>query len=125
MLSERLASFIPQVVAVCQRQFPKQCMACGKIYPSFVSYIEGITPTGPLKIDQIEDEDPIGLMSFGNCACGSTLTLKCEPLNGHASEMHRLFNEALKQEGISSNRPADDIVSELRTLVRQSALHEA
>lgn len=37
MLSERLSSFVPAMLAMCKKQFPKQCGTCGNVYPSFKS----------------------------------------------------------------------------------------
>lgn len=124
MLSDRLSSFIPEMLKMCKKQFPKKCGTCGKVYLSFKSYVETICPIGIPKVDNLEDEDPIGLMSFGNCACGSTLTLQCEILGENAGEMHRLFNETLRQEEAMTGRSINDILLELRSLMREMAVHD-
>lgn len=124
MLSNRLCSFVPDMLKICQTQFPRKCGTCGKLYPSFKSYVEGVSPIGLPKIDHIEDEDPIGLMSFGNCACGSTLLIRCEYLGGNAGEMHQRFNETLRQEEAATGHSINDILFELRAMMRSAALHE-
>jgi hypothetical protein len=122
MLSDRLSSFIPDMLKMCQAQFPRKCGTCGKVYPSFKIYVESVSPIGLPKIDDIEDEDPIGLMSFGNCACGSTLLIQCEHLGENAEEMHRIFNETLRQEEAVSGRSMNDILFELRAMMRVAAV---
>jgi len=121
MLSDRLSAFVPDMLSMCKSQFPKRCGTCGKVYPTFRSYVEAVSPIGLPKIDNIEDADPIGLMSFGNCACGSTLLIQCEQLGDDAETMHRLFNETLRQEA-ASGRPVSDILFELRSLLRDAAV---
>jgi len=122
MLSDRLSAFVPDMLRMCKSQFPKRCGTCGKVYPTFRSYVEAVSPIGLPKIDNIEDADPIGLMSFGNCACGSTLLIQCEHLGDNAEEMHRLFNETLRQEETATGHSLNDILFELRSLLRDAAV---
>lgn len=121
MLSPSLLEFEHEMLRVCRSQFPKKFGTCGRIFPSFKTYIETVTPLGIPKIDTIEDEDPIGLMSFGNCPCGSTLTLLCESDSGGT---HRFFNDALRQEMVATNRPLQDILIELRENIRTEGTRE-
>jgi hypothetical protein len=109
---------------MCKSQFPKECGTCGKVYPSFKSYVEGVSPIGLPKIDHIEDQDPLGLMSFGNCVCGSTLVIRCEDLGRDAEEKHKYFNEAIRQEEAEIGRPASAILLELRSWIRESVLRD-
>lgn len=121
MLSHSLLEFSQRMLNMCRSQFPKTCSACGRNYPSFKSYIETITPIGIPKIDNIEDEDPIGLMSFGNCPCGSTLTLRCE---SPGEDLHRRFNAAIQQEASISGRSIQNVLLELRELIRAEGIKE-
>lgn len=121
MLSPDLIEFSHEILRVCNSQFPKTCGSCGKTFPSFKNFVETVSPIGAPKIDTIEDDDPIGLMSYSNCPCGSTLALRCE---SGSNEVHRLFNIALHQEAIVSKRSTQDVLIELREMVRKEAIME-
>ncbi len=124
MLSPTLVELTKEILKMCQSQFPRTCGNCGRNFPSFKSYVEIVEPLDVPKVDNIEDEDPIGLMSFGNCPCGSTLTIRCVALGKNAAEKHQRFNEVLRQEQITSNRSTRDILIELRGIVREAAVSE-
>lgn len=122
MLSPDFLEFKQGMLSMCRSQFPKTCSTCGRNYPSFKRYIEAINPIGIPKIDSIEDEDPIGLMSFGNCPCGSTLTLRCE---SPTEDLHRQFNAAIQQEASISGCSIQDVLIELRELIRAEGIQES
>lgn len=124
MLSRLFLEFTKDMLKICRAQFPRTCGTCGRNYPSFKDYVETVEPLDVPKIDHIEDEDPIGLMSFGNCPCGSTMVIRCEDLDGDAADKHRRFNEALRQEEITTGHSVRDILHELRRLLRVAAVHE-
>jgi len=119
MLSARLMNFRAGMLQMCRAQFPKVCASCRRSYSSFKEYVETVRPIGAPKLDDLEDADPIGLMSFANCPCGSTLTLRCEDPTG---SMHHAFNEAVKLETAESGRSLNEILVELRELLRAEAV---
>jgi len=110
-----LEMFQARILATCKAQFPRACGNCGKVYQNFQEWIVNTKPVGAPMPDEIEDEDPIGLMSFVNCGCGSTLVLKCEDPDGEA---HRAFNQALRAEAARTGRTERDILLELRERIR-------
>jgi hypothetical protein len=118
MLGPELLEFKARIIEICLAQFPRPCGTCGTVYPSFRAWIERTVPVGAPMPDDLEDEDPIGLISFANCPCGSTLSLTCEDPTGAA---HRAFNEALRREAAASGRRRGELLTELRETVRAAA----
>jgi hypothetical protein len=117
MLSERLMAFQQGILRMCESQFPRCCGTCGRIFSSFKDYVVGMSPVNSPMPDR-EDDDPIGLMSFANCTCGSTLALRCEDTSGDA---HRRFNEAVRLEMRETGRREREILIELRDVLRAAA----
>ena len=115
MLGPELLAFKARIVEICLAQFPRACRTCGTVYPSFRAWIERTVPVGAPMPDDSEDEDPIGLISFANCPCGSTLSLTCEDPTGAA---HRAFNEALRRQVAATGRGRGELLAELREAVR-------
>lgn len=63
---------------------------------------------GKPMLDPIEDDEPIGLLCFANCACGSTLALCYEDTREHSA-----FNNAVQTFAKTSGKTDVDIVVDL------------
>jgi hypothetical protein len=121
MANSRLTVFEDRILAMCGSQFPRTCGACHAVYSSFAAYVGGTTPlSAPTACEDEDDaQDPIGLMSMANCACGSTLALRCSDLTGEA---HRAFMEAWRDESAATGRHPMAVLAELRDTIRAAAL---
>jgi hypothetical protein len=124
MASSRLTVFIDRILALCGSQFPRTCGTCHAVFPSFAAYVRG---TAPLRAptaceDEADAEDPIGMLSMANCACGSTLALRCSDLTGAA---HRAFMAAWRDESAATGRAPMVVLAELRDMIRAAALAAA
>jgi hypothetical protein len=76
--------FVDAIVSVCESQFPRRCPACERVYATFAEYLRLTLPLGhPMEFDP-EPDDPIGLVDFANCACGSTISVRWESGPGPA-----------------------------------------
>lgn len=108
--SSALAPFQDSVFAACCAQFPRACSACRRPHPTFLSYLESTKPIGAPKLDPDDDEDDaIGLLSFANCECGSTLAIRYEDISKHAA-----FNAAVRRDIATTGRSDAEV---LRALV--------
>ena len=117
MLSESLLSFVRPILDNCLNQFPLTCKKCGKVYQSFKQYVKETAPVGaPGAFDG--ETDPIGVLSYANCPCKSTLTLQCEDMTG---KMHRMFFAAVTKEAAQTGRPEAAVLQELQQVVRKAA----
>jgi len=104
-----LAQFEASVFAACCAQFPRQCSACKRQHPTFLSYLEATRPIGAPKLDPDDDEEgAIGLLSFANCECGSTLAIRYEDISQHAA-----FNAAVRREVEATGRPDVEVLKGL------------
>jgi hypothetical protein len=117
MLSARLTSFRQGMLRMCRAQFPKVCSTCATTFASFKDFAEALQTVGAPLLDTVEDEEPVGMLSFVNCRCGSTLTLQCEEPCG---ERHRAFNQAVRDEAATTGRTVGEILTELRELLREA-----
>ena len=66
--------------------------------------------------------DPIGMVSWTNCACGNTLILHCED---GAGEMHGRFLRALETESQASSRSIKELLQVLRSDIRSRVLERS
>lgn len=69
-----------------QSQFPKTCYNCGQTYQSLFEYLIKTRHLGePIAYDsnelQVDLQNPIGVASFANCICGSTLVITSHAMN--------------------------------------------
>lgn len=91
---------------------------CGKHYETFEAFVRETRPIGVLP-DLTDVDDPLGFLSLANCACGTTIALKCEDAATHAA-----FLAALGRESSSSKRSATEVLTELRDEVRGLAMRQ-
>lgn len=122
MLSKSLETFISPMLAMAETQFPRVCNACQRPYRNFKQYVQETEPIGAPTITLDAETDPIGMMSWTNCACGSTLIVSCERRD---EDMHNEFTRVLKAEAQASGRPIKDLLLAIRAEVRQRMLKGA
>ena len=72
--------FINIILTHVKQQFPKNCNACGRRFNSLKEYLQNTVPVGKPHCYDAEVEDwrprnPLGLLSFSNCKCGSTVVI--------------------------------------------------
>ena len=114
MLSQNMATFVDAIIAVCKSQFPVQCGTCGKVFESFDQFVRLTVPVGaPCSFDG--ESDPIGVLSYVNCSCNSTLALRCEDMT---AEQHQAFFAAVTREMQLTQKSSDEILAELRSVIR-------
>lgn len=112
-----LASFEDSVFAACCAQFPRACSACRRPHPTFLSFLESTKPIGAPKLDPDDDEDDaIGLLSFANCECGSTLAIRYEDISRHAA-----FNAAVRRDIAATGRSDAEVLAALVEAVNTRA----
>jgi HD-like signal output (HDOD) protein len=117
MTSSLLASFHHAALAACAAQFPRRCPACKRVHRNFRDFLETTRTVGSPKLDPDDDEhDAIGLLSFVNCACGSTLALRYEDVTQHAA-----FNRAVRHAMAQSGRSDTELLTELVSTVNAMA----
>lgn len=68
-----------------ERQFPKTCSTCGTVFTSLADYLRRTEHVGdPVSYDgeagRLRPSEPMGTVSFANCACGTTLTMSSRGL---------------------------------------------
>jgi len=118
MASAELLGFVDGMLAVCRGQFPKSCTTCGATWRTFGEYVAVMKPVGAPIPDDVDDDDPIGLLSLANCGCGSTLALQCGAI---AREIHQAFGAALARAASERGVARSVILVELRELLRARA----
>ena len=74
------AEVIKTVREHLERQFPKVCATCERIYPTLGDYLRDTRHMGPImpydmEIGNWKPVKPVGTVSYSNCSCGSTLAL--------------------------------------------------
>jgi HD-like signal output (HDOD) protein len=112
-----LASFEDLVFAACCAQFPRACPACRRPHPTFLSYLESTKVVGAPKLDpDDEEEDAVGLLSFANCECGSTLAIRYEDISKHAA-----FNAAVRRVIAATGRSDIEVLKALVEAVNARA----
>ncbi|MFI5361695.1 MAG: hypothetical protein ACHQ49_06975 [Elusimicrobiota bacterium] len=65
--------------------------------------------------------DPIGMISWTNCACGNTLILSYGP---RAEDVHGEFTRTLTFESQASGRSIEDLLLAIRAEVRRRTLDD-
>lgn len=121
MLPKSLEVFIPPMLAMAETQFPRVCNACQRPYRNFKQFVQETKPIGSPTITLDAEADPIGMMSWTNCECGSTLIVSCERRD---EDMHDQFTRALKAETQASGLPIKDLLLAIRAEVRQRMLND-
>ena len=69
-----------------EKQFPKNCNACGRTYANLKDYLLRTTHVGPpvsydVELGIFEPSNPVGTMSLANCACGNTLVINSDGMS--------------------------------------------
>lgn len=118
MLPKSLEAFLAPMLAMAGAQFPRDCGSCRRSYADFAEFVRETKPIGAPTLGIGAALDPIGMVSWTNCACGSTLVLFCSDTEG---EMHSLFMLALEAEAQASGRPLIEVALAVRTEVRRRA----
>ncbi|PIS46828.1 MAG: hypothetical protein COT17_06655 [Elusimicrobia bacterium CG08_land_8_20_14_0_20_51_18] len=123
-LPENLENLIVPIITACESQFPKVCGNCGRKFPDFRSFIAGTRALGAPR-HQAEGEDPLGLISWVNCECGSTLLLSCTIESGvNNREMHDKFVQALTEAAEKTGTSKKELLLALRDEVRSRAISD-
>jgi len=117
MLDDRIAH---ATLAACCAQFPRLCSCCAREFPSFAGYLAATTPVGLPIFDPIEDDDPIGVLGFANCACRTTIAIRYEDVRDHVA-----FNRAILAEAAATKRTDVDVLVELIAIVQRLAMTKA
>lgn len=116
--SESIMGFIDPIVLACRAQFPRKCANCGREFSDFRDFVANTRPVGALQVPYRQD-DLFGAISYVNCVCGSTITLRCEDAAAHGR-----LAEAVLRESVISGRPVRAILLEIRAEVRRRTLEE-
>lgn len=116
MLSQDILYFVEPMIQMASSRFPKSCKTCGHIYKTFREFISKTAPLGAPMADDKDTLDPLGMISFVNCDCGSTLVIKCEDPN---SENHKMLEKALANEAIAQGCTREQVLLQLRDVIRK------
>ncbi len=119
MLSEKLKSFINPIIDFCSLEFPKKCSCCETEYVDFKHFIEQTTPIGSVTggtPDGSVKRDIFGILSWVNCACGSTMIISCMDVQ---KGMYQIFKEVVINEAQTQNTTPETILNEIRQEIRQ------
>ncbi|NQT93556.1 MAG: hypothetical protein HQ559_12415 [Lentisphaerae bacterium] len=108
------------------KQFPKECMCCGRRYVSFADFIRNTTYVGkPVSYDAEEENwqpvSPIGTVGMANCSCGSTLAISSSGMN--VITLWRLMNWA-KHEARRRGITAQELLADLRNKIDRTVLQD-
>lgn len=114
-IPKRIAAFIVPIMTSCAPQFPRKCGNCGKVYNDFGQFCRETRPLGQLQ-NMVLGGNPLGLVTFADCGCGSTMALECTD-----KEAHDLFSRTLKEEAERTKQDPNAILIELRKEVRRRA----
>lgn len=66
--------------------FPQTCSNCGLVFDSFAEYLRNVTHLGdPISYDAELDDwrpmKPLGVVTYSNCRCGSTLAISIKTID--------------------------------------------
>lgn len=109
-----LVALVPEMIGVCRTQFPRECGVCGRRFSRFEEWIALTDPIASPTFDESCD-DPIGMISWVNCSCGTTLVLHC----GHQGAGHDAFAAVLAATSSSSGLTPAALLQQLRREVRR------
>lgn len=115
-LPEELERFISPVISMCNAQFPRKCSNCGR---EFRDFREFVSQTRPLGVPQCspETQEPLGLLSYVNCGCGSTVVLSCAD-----EAAHERFKAALDAAAERTGQEKKKLLAAVRDEVRRRVL---
>jgi hypothetical protein len=80
---------------IFEHAFPKECKACGSVYPNYDDFIKN---TEALANGDLSQGPKRSVLAYRNCPCGSTITIKLEDLRDYSEEgkeRRQLFKEKL------------------------------
>ena len=100
------------MIAMAGSQFPRVCNACRRRYADFKQFVKETKPVGAPTLSV--PLDPIGMLTWSNCACGNTLVLLCEDRQG---VMHSRFGLALESEAQATGRSTEELLLAIRAEV--------
>ena len=63
--------------------FPKKCAVCGIVYPDHKSFL---TKTSPLPAGDLSQGPQESVLSYRNCSCGSTITIKVQDMRDYSDK---------------------------------------
>jgi hypothetical protein len=106
-----------------ERQFPKTCPKCQRLYPNLHAYILTTSRMEPSICYDADAEDwqprqPVGTLTYVNCPCGSTLALSSRGMP--LLKLWSLYHWAKTQKqarGISMNELLRDLRDQIRAQV--------
>lgn len=119
MLPETLVAFVGPMIEVARAQFPRACGKCGRSYADFDEFVRGTNPIGEPTFSKDVVLDPMGMVSWTNCACGSTMILHCGADSG---DMHGVFLRALEAASRARSRSSKELLQALRAEIRRRTL---
>jgi len=122
MLPEALEAFVGPMLATAGAQFPRACGRCGRSYRDFEEFVRTTKPIGEPTLGLGAELNPIGMVSWTNCACGNTMILHCED---GAGDMHGRFLRALEAESQASSRSVKELLQVLRSDIRSRVLERS
>lgn len=115
-LPEELEQFLNPIISMCKAQFPRKCSNCARDFADFREFVSATRPIGTPQCSQ-QTEDPLGLLSYVNCKCGSTVVLSCADEVAHAR-----FKDALAAAAERTGQDKKKLLLALRDEVRQRML---
>ncbi|MDH5676218.1 MAG: hypothetical protein OEZ06_29125 [Myxococcales bacterium] len=110
------AVHVDAVIEYCRGQFPRNCGVCEHRYECFEDFLGDTVPLGrPQVYDELEliqSEQLIGTLSMVQCACGTSLAVRCGDIRsrGYLDLLAALARD-VERTGLS--------VSEILQLMRQ------
>ena len=67
-----------------ESQFPTKCSLCGRSFPTLADYLRATRHVGAPQSLDAEARDvpasPLGVLSFANCSCGTTLAIDSDDM---------------------------------------------
>lgn len=115
MLPKNLEEFIAPVISMAESQFPRSCACCGRSFEDFKTYVQRTKLVGGLTDVRTAETDPLAVLSWANCVCGSTLVLSFRP----ESRRHARFVRILEDEAIATGRSVEHLLLAMREEVRE------
>jgi hypothetical protein len=109
-----------------EKQFPKTCACCGRLFPTLAEYVLVVRHKGdPMCLDASEDEweprDDEGTLSLANCPCGTTLAIGSSGIGILTTwRLLRWSRARSRQKGITVSQ----LLAELRARIDARVLEE-
>ena len=114
-----ILSFVSVIVDRCRRQFPRHCPVCKRHFISFADYTSVTRSVGsPVEFDSAPD-DPIGVVDFANCPCGTTISVSWE---GPPGEERIALRRAIAKDVERLSMTPTAVLLELRAALWQTVV---